>query len=99
MMRTENQIIDPMVRELMEQAAIGEAARMFLCSELGGYVARKAAEDVDEAMAKLCEVDPFDAKAVSALQIEIAIAKGAIVYLTDLMTAGEHALRQIDEES
>ena len=99
MMLTDNPIIDPLIRELMEQAAIGEAAKLFLQSELGGHVARKAAEDVEEAMAKLCECDPNDAKTIAALQLDIRAAKGAIVYLSELMTAGEHARRQIDDES
>lgn len=94
-----NQIIDPIIRELMESAAIGEAARMFLDSALGRHVANRAADDVEEAIAELCDVDPYDGKAVSALQVRINVAKQAMVYLKEAMTNGEHALKQLEDES
>ena len=98
-MSTGNQIIDPIIRELMESAATGEAARMFLLSDLGKHVANRAADDVEEAIAELCDVDPYDGKAVAALQVRINVAKQAMVYLNEAMTNGEHALRQLEDES
>ena len=56
----ETVVIDPMIKELMESAAIGEAAKLFLQSELGGHIARRAAEEVEAATARLIEADPAD---------------------------------------
>ena len=97
----ETVVIDPMIKELMESAAIGEAAKMFLQSELGGHIARRAAEEVEAATARLIEADPVDIRLIARLQTEIKVAKQGITWLVDAMTAGDHAmkqLQQIDEE-
>lgn len=97
-MTTENQIIDPAIKELMESAATGEAAKLFLQSELGRYVAGRAADDVEESIAKLIEADPGNAQLILKLQTEINVAKQAIVYLTEAMTEGDNAMRQLHSE-
>ena len=94
-------VIDPMIKELMESAAIGEAAKMFLQSELGGSIARRAAEEVEAATARLIEADPTDISLIARLQTEIKVAKQGITWLVDAMTSGDHAmkqLQQLDEE-
>lgn len=97
----ETVVIDPMIKELMESAAIGEAAKMFLQSELGGHIARRAAEEVEAATARLIEADPADISLIARLQTEIKVSKQGITWLVDAMTSGDHAMRQlqqIDEE-
>ena len=90
-------VIDPMIKELMESAAIGEAAKMFLQSELGGHISRRAAEEVEAATARLIEADPVDVSLVSRLQTEIKVAKQGITWLVDAMTSGEHAMKQLQQ--
>lgn len=90
-------VIDPLIKDLMENAATGEAAKLFLQSGLGGYIAKCAADEVDAATEQLIDVDPFDAKDVVALQMKIKVASTAIMWLTDAMTAGEHAMHQLNE--
>ena len=99
MLTGENVVVDPLIRELMESAALGEAARLFIQSELGGHLTKKAADEVEQALAELVDVDPNDAKAVGAIQLRIKIAKQAVVWLTDTMSEGQNAMRQLDEES
>lgn len=99
MTTNENVVIDPIVRQLMEAAATGEAAKLFLQSELGRYIAGKAAEEVEEAIAQLIEADPHDAKEIQRLQTVINVAKQSIVYLTDAISIGNNALRELHEES
>ena len=97
----ETVVIDPMIKELMESAAIGEAAKMFLQSELGGHIARRAAEEVEAATVRLIEADPADISLIARLQTEIKVSKQGITWLVDAMTSGDHAMRQlqqIDEE-
>ena len=94
-------VIDPMIKELMESAATGEAAKLFLQSELGGHIARRAAEEVEAATSRLIEADPSDIRSVSELQTTIKVAKQGITWLVDAMTSGDHAmkqLQQLDEE-
>ena len=70
-MTGENVIIDPLIRELMESAALGEAAKQFLGSGLGKHITQRAADEVDEALAELIDADPNDAAAILALQTRI----------------------------
>lgn len=93
----ETVVIDPMIKELMESAAIGEAAKMFLQSELGGHVARRAAEEVEAATARLIEADPADISLIARLQTEIKVSKQGISWLVDAMTSGDHAMKQIQQ--
>lgn len=98
-MSNDHAIIDPMIRQLMESAAIGEAAKLFLSSDLGRHVTNRAADEVDEAISMLIEHDPCDAKGIAALQAKINVAKQSIVYLTEAIAEGENALRQLHDES
>lgn len=90
-------VIDPMIKELMESAAIGEAAKMFLQSELGGHIARRAAEEVEAATARLIEADPADISLIARLQTEIKVSKQGISWLVDAMTSGDHAMKQLQQ--
>ena len=98
-MTNENVVIDPLIKQLMESAATGEAAKMFLQSELGQHIAQRAAEEVEEAIAQLIEADPNDAKEILRLQTTINVSKLAIVYLTEAITVGNNALRELHDES
>ena len=91
-------VIDPLIKDLMDNAATGEAAKLFLQSGLGGYIAKCAAEEVEAATGDLIDVDPNDPKAIAALQMKIKVASTAIMWLTDAMTAGEHAMQQLHDE-
>ena len=93
----ETVVIDPMIKELMESAAIGEAAKMFLQSELGGHIARRAAEEVEAATARLIEADPADISLIARLQTEIKVSKQGITWLVDAMTSGDHAMKQLQQ--
>jgi len=96
---TDNPILDPVIRELMNTAATGEAAKLFLQSELVRHVTQRAADDIDEAIAKLCEVNPNEAQAIQALQFRINVAKQSVIYLTESMAEGENAMRQLNDDN
>ena len=98
-MTTENLQIDATVRELMESAAIGEAAKLFLNSDLGRHVSQRSADEVEEAIALLVEIEPWDSKGIAALQARINAARQSIIYLTEAIAEGDNAMRQLHDES
>ena len=93
-----NVVIDPLIRELMESAATGEAAKLFLGSGLGKHIAQRAADEVDEALSELIDADPHDARAILALQTRIKVARLSVIYLTDSIAEGDNALQQLHGE-
>lgn len=97
-MNEPNAIMDPLIRQLMESAATGEAAKMFLNSELGKHITQRAVGEIDEAIDGLVEADPFDGKAVAEMQTRIKVAKQAVMWLTDAIAEGDNALRQLHED-
>lgn len=96
-MTQENIIIDPAVKEMMESAAIGMAAKDFINSGLGQHIVQRASEEVDEALADLAEVDPGNANAIAALQRRINHARGAITWLMEAVSTGDQAMKMLDE--
>lgn len=96
-MSYENPLVDRDVKKLLESAAIGEAARMFLESDLGKHIINRAAEEIDEAVFALVDIDPVRISDVARLQNEIKVARQSIFYLTDAISAGENALSTLEE--
>lgn len=94
-----NAAFDQHLHELMDSAATGEAAKLFLQSGLGRHLTSRAADDVDEAVAKLIDADPTDAKLILSLQTTINVAKLAVTYLTDAISEGDNAMRALHDES
>lgn len=94
-----NPALDPIVKQLMEDAAIGEAAKSFMQSGLGSYLAKRANDEADEAMAQLVEVNAANTQEVAALQMKIRIATQAVGWLMQAISEGDNALRQLHEES
>ena len=92
-------IFDRLTRELMESAATGEAAKMFLQSDLGRHLTARASEDVEAAIDRLIDADPNNSAQILALQTEIKVAQQAIIYLTDAISTGDNAMRALHEES
>ena len=98
-MTNENVVIDPLIKQLLDSAATGEAAKLFLQSHLGRHIASRAADDVEEAIAKLIEHEPSDAVGIASLQATINVAKQSIIYLTEAIAEGDNAMRQLNDES
>ena len=93
-----SEINDPTVKHLLDTAAYGEAAKLFIQSDLGKYLAERAADEVEVAMTKLLDVSPTDTEAIAALQRRANNARGAIQWLMATISAGDNALRQLEEE-
>ena len=63
-----NNINDPVIKQMLETAAYGEAAKMFMQSDLGKHIANRATDEIEEAMNALIDVSPTNVEAISALQ-------------------------------
>ena len=96
-MSEERNMSDPYVKQALETASFGEAAKIFLNSDMGKYIVNKATAEIDEAIADLIDVDPFDSKAVSAAQRRVREAQGALVWFGEAISDGEHALRMLED--
>lgn len=94
-----NPALDPMLKQLMESAAIGEAAKTFLQSGLGVHLTQRANDEADAAMTELITVEPTNAAKVAELQARIRVAAQAVAWLTEAIAEGENALRQLHEDS
>ena len=94
-----NPILDPIVNQLMEQAATGEAAKAFLQSGLGSYITQRANDEADDAMAALIEADPANPTVIASLQMKIRVATQAVTWLVEAISEGDNAMRQLHEES
>ena len=93
-----NITIDSTTKALMDDAATGEAARMFLQSDLGKYIIAEATAQCDEATAELIDCVPTDSVKIAELQFSIHCAKGASTWLTDAITRGDQSLRLLYEQ-
>ena len=93
-----NNINDPVIKQMLETAAYGEAAKMFMQSDLGKHIASRATDEIEEAMNALIDVSPTNVEAISALQRKANNARGAIQWLMEAISAGDNALRQLEEE-
>ena len=93
-----NNINDPVIKQMLETAAYGEAAKMFMQSDLGKHIASRATDEIEEAMNALINVSPTNVEAISALQRKANNARGAIQWLMETISAGDNALRQLEEE-
>lgn len=97
-MSGENKVIEPLIRDLMEKAATGEAAKMFLQSGLGRHITERATHEVDEALEELIDADPYNAVLISAIQRRIRVASQAITWLAEAISEGDNALSQLSDE-
>lgn len=79
------------LRELYNTVELGLDARKFLESSIGRYVANRALEDMYAAAQDLIAVDPFDRKAIVALQTRHKIASQALSWLGQAVEAGLQA--------
>lgn len=84
---------DPKVRWAM----FGKQVELFLQSDVGSYLVKRAKAECDEAVEQLKQVDAFDGKAVATIQLKARVADAVIVWLGDAIAAGESAIEQLKE--
>lgn len=76
---------------LLREVEFGLDVERFMGSTVGRYLQRRANEDREAALEALATVDAEDAKAVRALQNQVAVAEKVLTWLGEAVTAGEQA--------
>ena len=80
-------------------AKLGILAHDFFTSGLGRFVTERAIQQIEEAQAKLLDVNPADIAAVTQLQQAARVPRQAIEWLQRAMMDGELAQQQLAEDS
>jgi hypothetical protein len=70
---------------------LGDEAHAFFSSNIGEYVLQCCDEEMHDAKEALAECDPEDSRKVRDLQSKIKIARKAVLWLNDILTAAEAA--------
>jgi cytoplasmic iron level regulating protein YaaA (DUF328/UPF0246 family) len=78
--------------ELVAEAEIGDEAKRFLESDLGKTILGIAKLEAEQAVMRLRNVDPDDAKSIRQIQNEIWRAESFEEWLTQLFHNGEQAI-------
>lgn len=82
-----------------EAAVFGREVAAFVDNDrIGQYIIDRARADLEEAQAKLLEVDPGDAKAIAALQLDARVANRVRGWLKEAIENGKNAEILIQSE-
>ena len=84
-------------RKLLTMVEIGIDAEVFLAGKLGGEIFNRIMQDREDALNRLEDVDPYDAKAVQAAQNNAKLPIMFLQYLNDCIQEGNQAERVLNE--
>lgn len=82
---------DPDLVKAQAAIALGMDAKVFMGSQIGRYLTKRANDDIEAAMQGLSTVDPTDPEAIRKLQNEIKVASNFLQWMGELVTEGELA--------
>lgn len=85
------------VRDLMATADLGLAVDSWLRGPIGAMVANRAEIERTRLLEMFTQVDPFDSKAVLAIQTRINVVDAVMQYLADAVKAAEVAMSRLDQ--
>ena len=89
-------VLSPELRGLIKVEKLGEEARRFVESNLGKSVEARAQAEMFAAIQELIEADPFDPKAIAALQARYNVAAAALSWIVQAIGAGQAASDALD---
>lgn len=84
---------------LWAEATLGRDADEFLKSDIGRYLAGRCEEEVATAQEQLAVVSPWRRNRIRQLQNQIWRANSVRSWLIELVSAGQQAEIQLDEQS
>ena len=84
-------------RRLLTMVEIGIDAEVFLAGNLGGEILNRIMQDREDALAKLEDVDPYNAKEVQTAQNNARLPIMFLQYLNDCVQEGKQAERMLYE--
>lgn len=93
--REEPQPLDPKI----ETAVFGREVEDFIERDvIGQYLIDRAKRDLEQAGAKLLDVDPTDAKQIAAIQLDARVAQRVRGWLSEAIQDGNDAQILIQQE-
>ncbi len=85
---------DPLVR----WATFGRQVEDFLSGPIGSHLVHKAQDEITDAVEKLKQADPEDAKTIRMLQNKAHVAESIMGWLGDVIHEGQGALEALKED-
>jgi hypothetical protein len=86
---------DPLVRH----ASFGREVELFLQSDIGDFLLKRAEEEIADAVTALKTVAPWRRRRIQQLQNTIAVAERFQLWLADAVADGHTAMQTLEEES
>ena len=83
---------------LFDAARVGIQAQAFLSTKLGEQIQQRSAEEAEDALIGLGEIDPGDFKEIARLQRQYRTATHALQWLLDMIQDGVLAEEALNEE-
>lgn len=84
--------------ELVQWARFGKQVELFLKSDIGSYLAKRARDEKSTAVEELIKADPMDSRTVSKWQLQARVADSILEWLGNAIDAGHSAMEQIKAE-
>lgn len=76
-------------------AQFGRQVELFLEGDIGGFLLKKAQVEIDDALAALKIVDPYDTRAVQKAQNKVKVAESIIEWLAEAINSGQSAMEEL----
>lgn len=89
--------LDPTTRTLVAEVDLGEQAKEFTSSDLGQYIIGCAHQEIFDAQALLKRTMPWRRHRIQELQNRIWRAESLLLWLRDLIAAGQSANKALEE--
>lgn len=84
-----------MNKELYIAVALSDEAKRFFDTELGQHLIRTSASEIEDLRSQFESLDPNDIKGMRKIHFKMNVATEALNWLGQVITAGDHALAQI----
>lgn len=85
------------VRGLVDDTQLGLDVEAWLRGSIGSYVASRCESDRLRLLEELADVDPYDGRAVQAVQHKIKVIDAVMQYIADAVTAAHVAMARLDQ--
>lgn len=89
--------LDPTTRTLIAEVDLGEQAKEFVASGIGAYIIGCAHQEIADAQQALKRTLPWRWRKIAELQNRIWRAESLLLWLRDLIAAGQSASKALEE--
>ena len=85
-------------QELYDRAAFGKQVEAFWTSDIGDYIMKRIASEVDDGFEKFKHADPRNGKELELIQNQINRAESIKAWLSDAVVDGLTAIEVLQED-